>query len=159
MFHWNRQSRSRTCAKALVPRKQRRGVNTCCRLAANSHNRSFEPFAHRHQACGRKWNTPALKKCPRGGPQENIKNRAGVQEATHTVLKITCKDVNGAKGERNANQNFREVSPHTGQNGRGRNTNRNCWRAPGERAPPTQTRTGNGGSHVGDAGQLPQQWN
>ena len=31
--------------------------------------------------------------------------------------KITCKNVNIAQYERNANQNFKKVSPHTSQDG------------------------------------------
>ena len=41
---------------------------------------------------------------------------------------------NTAKYQRNANQNYNEVSPHTGQNGHHQNSlNNKCWRGCGEK--------------------------
>ena len=83
--HSNGQSRNRTFPKALVPPVTREGAQRHAAASWPFPTTISEIFAHRHlivtRPVGYKEKTPALKRCPRGGQQKKIKNRAGVQEA------------------------------------------------------------------------------
>ena len=63
---------------------------------------------------------------------------------SHCLKKITCKDVSIANYERNANQNFKEVSPHTSHNGHRRQLQTISAGEGVEQREPSYTDAGNG---------------
>ena len=79
-----------------------------------------------HQACENvRKKTPVLNKCPQAGPGKRIQKRADDKRAIstgqfYTVLLLFflnhMKSLHTLKSYRNANQNYNEESPHTGQN-------------------------------------------